>query len=266
LDLSCIISSGDLELYVLGMLPADEAEKITRLAELFPEIDTEINRITAALKETAEMQDSAPSPALRNKVMLALSDLNKEESGKKDAPVVEMIPPAKKGRSWMAAASVVALLATIGFMYMYKTQMNQREEITKMQASLDQLRGNLQQQQARISEDSLMMAMYNNEGILKIKLKALPGGADADVQLFWNKETRDVYVAQMRLPQTPSGKQYQLWAIVDGKPVDAGVLSSGMAMQKMKAFPRAEAFAITLEKAGGSPTPTLETMIVMANT
>lgn len=266
MDLSCIISSGDLELYVLGMLPADEAEKITRLAELFPEIEAEITRITDTLKDVADSRDTAPSPALRNKVMHSLGELKKQESIEGVAPVVPMIQPAKKRSSWMAAASVVALLAAVGFMYMYKTQMNQQAEIGKMQASLDQLRGNLQQQQVRISQDSLLMAMYDNEAIRKIKLKGLPGGADADVQLFWNKETMDVFVTQMRLPQTPSGKQYQLWAIVDGKPVDAGVLSSGLAMQKMKAFPRAEAFAITLEKAGGSPTPTLETMIVMANT
>lgn len=266
MDLSCIISSGDLELYVLGMLPADEAEKITRLAELFPEIDAEISRITAALKDTAETQDSAPSPALRNKVMHALGELKQQELSAREAPVVEMIPPVKKRSSWAAAASVVALLAAVGFMYMYKTQLNQSTEIAGMQSALEELRGNLQQQQARISQDSLLMAMYNSESIRKIKLKGLPGGTDADVQLFWNRETMDVYVTQMRLPQTPSGKQYQLWAIVDGKPVDAGVLDNGLAMQKMKAFSRAEAFAITLEKAGGSPTPTLETMIVMANT
>lgn len=266
MDLSCIISSGDLELYVLGMLPADEAEKITRLAELFPEIDAEIRRITAALKDTAETPDLGPSPALRSKVMDTLGELKKQESVEALTPVVEMKPPVKKTYSWMAAASVIALLASVGFMYMYKTQLNQQAALARMQSSIDQLQGNLQEQQARISQDSLLMAMYNSEAIRKIKLKALPGGTDADVQLFWDKETMDVYVTQMRLPQTPTGKQYQLWAIVDGKPVDAGVLDDGVAMQKMKAFSRAEAFAITLEKAGGSPTPTLETMIVMANT
>lgn len=266
MDLSCIISSGDLELYVLGMLPADEAEKITRLAELFPEVESEISRITAALKDAAETSEDAPSPTLRNKVMHTLGELKKQELSGAEAPVVKMITPVRKRSSWMAAASVAALLAAVGFMYMYKTQMDQRAEITQMESSLDQLRSNLEQQQARINQDSVLMAMYDNEAIRKIKLKGLPGGRDADVQLFWNKETMDVFVTQVRLPQTPTGKQYQLWAIVDGKPVDAGVLSNGIAMQKMKAFPRAEAFAITLEKLGGSPTPTMETMIVMANT
>jgi len=35
-------------------------------------------------------------------------------------------------------------------------------------------------------------------------------------------------------------------------------------IQKMKSFGKAEAFAITLEKEGGSPTPTMTEMYVMA--
>ena len=59
------------------------------------------------------------------------------------------------------------------------------------------------------------------------------------------------------MQQTPTGKQYQLWAIVDGKPVDAGVINNCIGLCKMKKIDHAEAFAITLEKEGGSPTPTL---------
>ena len=67
------------------------------------------------------------------------------------------------------------------------------------------------------------------------------------------------------MPQPQAGQQYQLWAIVDGKPVDAGMveIDPGKALHRMKNIPKAEAFAITLEKAGGSPTPTLTAMFVM---
>ena len=64
------------------------------------------------------------------------------------------------------------------------------------------------------------------------------------------------------MQQVPSGKQYQLWAIVDGKPVDAGLITDCIGLCKMKRIDRAQAFAITLEKAGGSPTPTLTEMYV----
>jgi len=60
----------------------------------------------------------------------------------------------------------------------------------------------------------------------------------------------------------PSDKQYQLWAIVGGQPVDLGVYQTGAAMQKMKNIEGAQMFAITIEKAGGSATPTLDQMIV----
>ena len=69
------------------------------------------------------------------------------------------------------------------------------------------------------------------------------------------------------LPAAPAGRQYQLWAIVNGQPLDAGMLrDTKMQVQQMKAFAQADAFAITLEKSGGSPTPTMSALYVMGKT
>ena len=59
-------------------------------------------------------------------------------------------------------------------------------------------------------------------------------------------------------------KQYQLWAIVDGHPVDAGVFNVDIDLTfiKLKTISKAESFVITLEKKGGSTTPTLNEMYV----
>ena len=63
------------------------------------------------------------------------------------------------------------------------------------------------------------------------------------------------------LPAPTSGKQYQLWAILNGQPVDLGVIPNDIFVQKkallltMKNTIGAQAFAITLEKMGGNPTP-----------
>ena len=47
--------------------------------------------------------------------------------------------------------------------------------------------------------------------------------------------------------------------------IDAAVGQSNLrrVLQKMKPFDKADAFAITLEKKGGSTTPTMEAMYVM---
>ncbi len=57
----------------------------------------------------------------------------------------------------------------------------------------------------------------------------------------------------------------QLWAIVEGKPVDAGMIDACSGLCKMKNISNASAFAITLEKRGGSPTPNLEQLQVIGN-
>jgi anti-sigma-K factor RskA len=60
--------------------------------------------------------------------------------------------------------------------------------------------------------------------------------------------------------------QYQLWAWVDGKPTDAGTFDmneQGTHFMKLKTVPRAEAFAVTLEKKGGSETPDMNAVYVM---
>ncbi|OYW78343.1 MAG: hypothetical protein B7Z27_07670 [Sphingobacteriia bacterium 32-37-4] len=75
-------------------------------------------------------------------------------------------------------------------------------------------------------------------------------------------KSKDVYILPNKLPLPANGKQYQLWAIVEGKPVNAGVISDCAGLCKMKNIPSASMFAITLEKLGGSETPTLSEMYV----
>lgn len=86
--------------------------------------------------------------------------------------------------------------------------------------------------------------------------------------LYWNREKGEAYITVDALPPAPKGMQYQLWAMQGGKPVDMGVLPNNMAgtpaMQKIGApITRSDAFAISLEKEGGSAAPTMENIFVM---
>ncbi|MBN9338222.1 MAG: anti-sigma factor, partial [Chryseobacterium sp.] len=66
--------------------------------------------------------------------------------------------------------------------------------------------------------------------------------------------------------KAPEGMEYQLWAISDGKPVSAGMYSEDKDSKiVLSNIPNAQAFAITLEKRGGSPVPTMENMFVIGN-
>lgn len=75
--------------------------------------------------------------------------------------------------------------------------------------------------------------------------------------------------SKMQLPVNDKSHQYQLWALVNGKPVDLGVFdvkadTAGI-LVNMKEIANAQTFAVTIEKRGGSPSPTMDQMIVAGN-
>ena len=96
-----------------------------------------------------------------------------------------------------------------------------------------------------------------------VKMAGTKGKEDDAATVYWDTRSKDVYVYTNKLPQAPAGKQYQLWAIVDGKPVDAGLLGNCDGVCKMKNIPAAQAFAITLEDTGGSKEPHLDQLFVI---
>ena len=272
--------SGDLELYILGMLPKEEADKIEQLAKLFPEVQAELDRISESLEAFGNMATVTPSASVKDNLMGKLRAMKEEEQkvipfgsvGKKEnetgnsgleSPVRE-IPKRANKPSWLLAASFIGLIVSVGGLVYFFNQHNQSQAaLASLKQQVDTLRTNSLTQQQEILDYNQTMQMMHDATYKKIELTNVPGKPSAMAQVFWNTKTKEVFIADVSLPQAPSNKQYQLWAIVDGKPVDAGMLGDAKNLaQKMKVFERAEMFAITLEQKGGSPTPTMEEMYV----
>ena len=85
-----------------------------------------------------------------------------------------------------------------------------------------------------------------------------------EARIYWNKNSHESYIDVLALPIPDEGKQYQLWALVGGKPVDAGVFEITLSgIQRVKDIPAADAWAVTLEPKGGSVSPTLDQMYLL---
>lgn len=64
------------------------------------------------------------------------------------------------------------------------------------------------------------------------------------------------------LPDPGSGRGYQLWAISGGKPSSVGVMDGrGRLVRLLGWTGNADAFAVTIEPAGGSPVPTTDPVL-----
>jgi hypothetical protein len=182
-------------------------------------------------------------------------------------PAPESLIQPKPVRVWqyMTAASillfVISAALNLYFYKNYKTASDQYQalltERTSLQASNDAYRTRLN----KIDESMKLMA---DPDMLMVKMPGVKGKENSLATVCWDTKTKDVYLLANRLPDTQSNQQYQLWALVDGKPVDAGMIGDCTdGFCKMKNIKKAQAFAITLEKKGGSPTPNLSAMFAM---
>ena len=257
------ILSGLLELYAMRISSPEETQTVEEYLIKFPELKQELNDIEISLENYAQANAVQPSSSVKEKIFGQIfSDVSKEEN--KIAPVIQI---NKKNNSiplffkMIAAASIILLIGSIILNYnFYRKYNNANDELQIAQQKMEQ-QGKSNQ---AMSEDLNVMT---NKYAQPVVLNGTPHSPDALAKIFWMKNTGQVYIDPSNLPQVPVGKQYQLWAIIDGKPVDGGMIATEKGIyhiQKMKSFGKVEAFAITLEKAGGSPTPTMDEMIVSA--
>lgn len=256
------ISSGLLELYATGISSPEETQMVEDYLKQFPEVREELKEIEISLENYARANAIQPSSSVKEKLFnQVFTEVDKGEN--KISPVVSI---NKKTRSipffkLMAAASLILLLASIIFNYtFYNKYQNANEQLQVAQQKMDQ------QEKSNLAMTDDLNVMTNRYA-QPVVLNGTPHSPDALAKIFWMKNTGQVYIDPTNLPQVPEGKQYQLWAIIDGKPVDGGMITTEKGtyhIQKMKSFGKVDAFAITLEKAGGSPTPTMDEMIVSA--
>jgi anti-sigma-K factor RskA len=269
-EISAYIQSGIIESYVLGLADAEETAEVERLRKQYPEIDEAINEFSLAIEETAIQNTISPPAGLKEKIMAALKIENSSESfsvtteEKKEVPVVYV----SKTYNWkmIAAASIILFIVSASLnYYLYHQYSNNKEAYQALLSERETLQVNNQMYQTQLKEWRLAAAMMADTGMATVKMTSRKGKDDA-ATVFWNKQTKDVYVMVNKLPEPRTGKQYQLWAMVDGKPVDAGLLDpSCISVCKMKNIPKAEAFAITLEKEGGNRAPNLGALYVMGS-
>lgn len=265
MDIKEYISSGILEAYVLGSASEQERREVECLSSIYPELRKELDALSISLEKYAEASAVEPPSYLRDKIFAEINseETKQEKSSGKIISIEKALQPSPKMNYWLAAASVI-MLAVSSVLFIQVSRIN--SELAIVQQEKQKSDEALAEMSAKSQKMHEQMAMLNNPDNKKVMMKGTENHPGMLASVLWNSKDHRVYLSVNNLPQPPSDKQYQLWAIVDGKPVDMGVfdISTDSTMyHKMGATENAQAFAVTLEKKGGSPVPTLTAMYVM---
>jgi anti-sigma-K factor RskA len=264
LNVNEIISSGILELYVLGKTNAQETALVETWQSNHPEVAEELLAIEKSL-ELFDLANAVQPTANAKQNLFATMHKDNEFVSKKTtvtSTTESITTPVVKINFWKYAAAASIALLVGGSIFTYNKVQDINTKLAKAETEI----ANQKQEIASLSQGVEGAASATSQQVV---LKGTPSSPASTAKIFWVRNTGDVYVEASGLPAAPAGTQYQLWAIIDNKPVDAGMIIADNKgkkynIQKMKSFGKAQAFAITLEKEGGSLTPTMEKMVVMS--
>jgi len=266
-DIKEYIASGILEAYVLGSLTEAERTRVENDIARYPELAEEVAAIEETMWMMAQAGAEEPPAAMKDKIW---NELNKNPA---TLPVTEAkdntytnqpsktIPLNSRSSQlrWGRAAVWIALVGSVLVNFILWGQRNNTEDAqVAIKAQLDTMQHQLASMRSSMQKQGEMMA---DSGMKTVMMQSMQPGHPMAATVYWNKTKGDAYLAMQKLPAAPSGMQYQMWVIQDGKPVSMGVIDNRLVdtytISKLPMEVKdGQAFAISLEKEGGNPTPT----------
>lgn len=252
------ISSGIIESYVLGLASAEERIEFEQMSKQYPELIEARKRFEEAIEKQARENASAPPSYLKEKIWSAI-----QESSNTKIITMEPTTTRRSGFGWVAAASIILFLAAGYFAFKFY---NETKDLKKANQDLE----------ARVNKsDSILNSIAaendkitNNKDAIVVNLVPTEKAPPSSANVFWDSTSSNVYLVVKNMPKLPNNKQYQLWALIDNKPVSLGLFDTPQpnVMLRMSSTKKADAFAITIEERGNIGGPNLEQLQSMGKT
>jgi len=234
--------------YALGGL---EGEDLARFEALLRAGDADAVRAVRDSEDTlvglAAAAPEPPPPAVKAALMARIA-----------ATPETVRPLPRRPRALWPAVLTGAMAAGLAAVVVgWSVSSTYEKRLDALAQSGEQLRAELRSQQA-------VIAILRDPATQVVALAGLPPAPGARARMMWHAQAGGVFVAA-GLPAPPPGKAYQLWAIAGSNaPVSAGVFtvdaagSGSLSVRPLPGVSTVNAFAVTLEPAGGLPAPSGE--------
>ena len=281
------IESGILELYVLDALSLPERSEVESMCSGSALVSAELKRIEASMEVFALEFKIEPSSILKSTIESNLDfnstvsdssiiDIKKtfnneiSENGNSFKSLVEKRASYKGSiksnipKYALAASIALFLISLIGS---YSLWNKLKDSQNKYADLLNKNALNANQVSYFKNQFYRSKKLIDDPDFKKLALIGTKTHLKSLAVVWWNKKTHTVMIDPNGLVATDQNHSYQLWAISNGKPVDAGVFevkSDLSSLSKLNDISDAQAFAITLEPKGGSKNPTMSEMYVMS--
>lgn len=247
-----IITSGTLELYVMGSLTQREAMEVEDALEDHPELKKEIEAIEATLMGITESSSIEIRKEVWNQIQRSIQGTRKQ-------------PGTTRSIHWPALSGwAAAILFMGGIFWMMKENNTLENEVKYTTTQNVLLEEKVASTEAALASSSELLEIVRSNAYREISLPGNPSvSPESYAKVYYNDNEKIAYVDARGLPAPPKGKVYQVWSLLMDPltPRSVGTLEgyqdSTTKVFKLENIPDPEAFGITLEPEGGSKSPTL---------
>lgn len=251
---------GDLlPAYALGALEGEELAELERhLAAGCVACQRELAAWRRDLERlAAEVPEVEPPAAIRASLLARVA-----------AEASPSRPPRRR-LGYLAAAAGLLLFLTGATSWLRVSRRAEElaAEAVLLETRLATVSAQLVEAQAAAARLSAAMEVLSAPATRSVVLAALPGAPGARARTFVDPETgRAIFYAD-HLPPLPPDRTYQLWFIAEGRPVSAGTFAvddagqAALDVAEVAPPDRIQAWAVTVEPAGGVPQPTGEMVL-----
>ncbi|PWH82250.1 anti-sigma factor [Brumimicrobium oceani] len=271
MDVKDYISSGIIERYVLGDVSVQEQQEVACLSKIYPEIKEELFAHQKGVEKMVLKYASTPPTDLKQQILAKVKEtpqdhLSTDDADEKVIPINRANQKSNKSiYKYIAAASFVGMvLLTAGGFFLNSENNDLKLAMADNENKITELENENNQVVSEKERINQQFALITSPNTSKIEMKGTEAQPTSLANVFVSEENGNVFLQIGNLPDISEDNDYQLWAIVDGKPESLGVFDTKNKEEllEMKYFPETQAYAVTLEPKGGSESPTMEQMYV----
>lgn len=255
--LQIFMESGLLDSYILGTTTPNENLEVESYIAEFPEVEAEFERLQNNLEILAKAHTVKAPKFILDEVIKEIA------KNTEDQPVIQLSSAPTHSRTpWYSIAASIAALIFAGMsLLLYKQNISLAHENQVVVDEIFDLRSDIEENNNKLENVMLQFMKLNNPETEKYVLRGNSRAKNLKTVAYINAVDKTSMIDVVSLPKLPENQTYQIWAELQDRMVNLGILDESE-RNKLKTIPYMEnalGLSITIEPKSGSPTDNAHT-------
>ncbi len=236
--LHTFLKSNLLNMYLVGETSFEESKEVEYFMSNYPEAANAYEK----LQDNLELIAKAGATDVPNNI---LSDILESLNETNDTKVIQLVQKRKTAWYSIAASAAAVLFAATSFM-LYQKNQNLNDENNIVIEEIYDLRSDIDKNNSKLVELSRELMKLNNPDARKYVINGNERAKNLQTVAYINPVEKTSMIDVITLPQLPKEQHYQIWAQLQDRMVNLGILDESD--RRLKQIPYMEdALALSIK-------------------